>query len=304
MTQRVSAKRVVQTSFLVDFSDVILNVAIAWASGSTIMFAQALQGSADLVTSGLLLIGIRRSRRRADRRHKFGYGKEIYFWTLIAGLIMLTITATMSIHEGWQRVVSPQPIANVPVALAVLAIGIITNSYAFMLSYRRLRTAHTKLPVWATFTKSVLVETKATFILDLMGTVSGVFGLIGLSLYLSTGAAQYDGLGAIMIGITTAALAIMLMIDVKDLLIGRGASSEVEARIRSATRNIDGVDGVLDLRTMYIGSERLLVNMELNIDKSLKTQEIEQLMDLIKADVKRKIPAVHHIQLEVETPGR
>jgi cation diffusion facilitator family transporter len=299
---KITSARVVRTSFLVDILDILLNLTVALFSGSVVMLVQSLQGTADLFTSGLLVIGVKRSRRIKDKRHHFGYGREIYFWTLMAGVAMITVTTTLSVAYGWRQLTHPMPITHIGWALLVLAIGFATNLYALLLSYRRLQndTHTTSLPEM--FLGSVLVETKAAFVLDLMGVMSAIFGFFSLVLYTVTGEVAFDGLGAIFIGLITALLALLLIVDVKDLLIGRSAPANLEEQIKNTALAIKGVDGVLDLRTMYLGSERLLVNLELDIANNLKTEQIEQLIDIIKADIKAKVPTVHHIQVELETP--
>ncbi|MGH2568958.1 MAG: cation diffusion facilitator family transporter, partial [Bacteroidota bacterium] len=279
-------------------------VIIAVLSGSAVMLAQALRGGADLLTAGLLLVGLNRSRQRADRSHRFGYGREIYFWTLISALMLLSVTATVAFYNGWQHFFAPPQISNIPIALIILIFGTVTNGYALSLSYRRLKGSHAKQSIWKAFFASALIETKAAFVLDLMGTLGGIFGLSALGLFLLTGNVQFDGLGAMLIGLSTGILAIFLVIDVKDLLVGRSASLELEDEIRKTALAVKGVDDVLDLRTMYIGSERLLVNMELDLQPHLATEQIERLIDIIKAEVKDKVPSVHHIQVELETPHR
>ncbi len=299
---KLSASRVVRTSFLVDLVDILLNTTLAIASGSAVMLVQALQGGADLLTSSLLLIGVKRSRRISDKRHPFGYGREIYFWTLMSGLIMLIITATTSFYHGWQHYFLPEPLGYNGLSLIVLVIGFITNSYALNLSYQRLTASQGPGSFWNIFTASPLVETKATFVLDLMGVMSAILGFVALLLYAETGNPQYDGIGAMIIGIGIALLAVLLVVDVKDVLIGRSVDPSLEKDIAETALAVKGVEQVLDLRTMYLGSERLLVNMELAIAPGLETSQIEKLMDIIKAEVKDKVPSVHHIQVEVETP--
>jgi len=94
----------------------------------------------------------------------------------------------------------------------------------------------------------------------------------------------------------------MLISSVKDLLVGRSATSDIEDRIRQAALEVEGVKRVLDLRTMYLGSERLLVNLEVYMEGGLETRQIEGLIDEIKRRVKKRAPIVHHIQVELETP--
>ena len=87
MKKRVSARQVVLTSFVVDLSDVILNCIITIMSGSVVMLSQAIQGAADLLTSGFLLLGLQRSKRRANRDNRFGYGRELYFWSFLSASV-------------------------------------------------------------------------------------------------------------------------------------------------------------------------------------------------------------------------
>ncbi len=302
LPKRPSSQQVVLTSLLVDVSDVALNLVVAFVSRSVVMLTEALQGGADLITSSLLLVGVARSRRRADRFSRFGYGREIFFWTLMAGIIMLVFTSALSISFGWRRVFSPQPVEHTLWAIAVLVLGLITNTYAFNLSLRRLKNTHPHARLWNIFVYPDLIETKAAFILDLMGALAAGTGLIALIIYLITQNPIYDGVGAIIIGLIIAALSFLLVLDVKDLLVGRSAPPEVENRIRRVVERFNRVQKVLDLRTMYIGSGSLLVNLEVHVAARLKTEEIEQLIDRIKERVRHEVPGVRHIQVELETP--
>lgn len=301
--KRVSGKRVVLTSFLVDLSDVILSLIVAYLSGSVIMLAQLMEGASDLIASGLLYVGLTRSKKKPDRSHPFGYGRELYFWTLISALITFGITASLSVHFGWNRVLHPEPIYNVNLAILVLIITIATNGYALWLSLKRLLKNHSYSQIFKIFFHSSLIETKTTLILDLMGTLSSILGLISLSIYALTGDLRFDGIGSIIIGIMLAFLAYFLIISIKDLLIGKTASRDIERKIRQKTLSVPEVREVLDLKTMHIGSERLLVNMEVHLKDELTTDDIERLMDKIKHKIESEIPTVKHIQIELETPA-
>ena len=60
---KVSDVRVVLTSFVVSIFDVALNLLVALVTGSTVMLSQALQGLSDLITGGILFMGVKRSKR-------------------------------------------------------------------------------------------------------------------------------------------------------------------------------------------------------------------------------------------------
>ncbi len=302
MGQKLSSKRVVRVSFFVDMLDVVLNLGVAIITGSVVMLAETLQGAVDLVTTGLLLIGLRKANRRADRAHSFGYGRELYFWALVSAIQMLVVTAGLSFYSGLQRFLHPQSIEHSPLALIVLIIGLISNSYALSLSIRRLKQQNQQHELWKAFIYSDVVETKATFILDFMGMSAAALGTMSLLIYLITGNSQFDGLGAMLIGITIALFALFLVSEIKDLLVGRSAAPEIEDDIKESTLAVSGVLQILDLRTMYIGSGKLLVNMEIDLKKGTRSQSIEQIVDAIKDGVKSKVPVVSHMQIEVAVP--
>ena len=90
----------------------------------------------------------------------------------------------------------------------------------------------------------------------------------------------------------------------KDFLIGKIASPEIEQQIREAALSIPQVLEVLDLRTMQIGVDKLLVNLEVHMKDKLTTDELEILIDKIKRRVKKEVPSIGHIQVELESPDR
>ncbi len=297
-----SAGRVIITSFLVDFVDVTTSFIVAVVSGSVVMLAEALQGLADLAASGFLLIGLIRSRKPSDKKHPFGYGREIYFWTMLSSVLILGVTSTMSIYFGWQRLINPLPIHNIYFAFAILGLSVVTNGYALSLSTKRLLKGRSILRVIKVFVNSSLIETKTAFVLDLMGALAAIFGLLALMFYQISGNLLFDGLGAMAIGGLLAIFGVVLIMPIRELIIGQSASPEVENKIRKATLVQPEVKQVLDLKTIHIGPGRLLVNAEVNLKSNLTTKDIEGIMDRIKDSIKKEVPEVKHIQIEVETP--
>lgn len=298
---RLTSRRVILTSFSIDILDLVSSIVVAWLSGSIVMFTQALEGFTDLVSSGLLVFGLRRSSRKEDKDHPFGYGREIYFWTLISALVMLGSTAVLSIYFGYQRFIHPHVLADIPYAFIVLIVTIFTNGYGFTLSYRRLLRRRSVRNIVKIFYKSSLIEIKTTFILDLMGTVASILGLTALGLYVITGDSRYDGLGAMIIGVALIFFGSFLIAGIRDLLVGRSASPHVEQKIREAALNVPEVEDVLGIKTIHVGSEKLLVALDVHMHSDLKTRELETLMDEIKAEVRKVVPSVKYIQVELET---
>jgi cation diffusion facilitator family transporter len=301
---KISTSRVITTSFLVDISDILLNLFIAVISGSVIMLTQTLEGASDLISSGLLLYGFRKSTKVKDKKHPFGYGKELYFYTMMAAFTSLTISSVVSFILGYHRFTNPHPIQNINTALIVLLFSFTTNAYSFSLSFKRILGEHNIKHIIQVFYRSNLVETKTTLILDLMGSLASLLGIISLEIYLVTNNSRFDGLGAMLISILLAILALSIVIEVKDLLIGKSASPKIENKIIQVAKSIPAVNDVLDLRTMIIGNNKILVNLEVNLKNELTTDELELLIDKIKAKIRSEIPSVSPLQIELESPDQ
>ena len=302
--QKISTRRVIVTSFVVDLLDILLSFSVAILSGSIVMVTQVLEGFSDIVSSGFLLIGLNRSMQKEDKTHPFGYGREIYFWSFLSAVVMFGLTSTLSFYFGWQRFFHPMPVKDISFALLILIITFFTNSYAFFLSCRRLLRKRPLAHILRIFYGSSLVETKTTFILDLMGATASLLGIISLGIYVATGDIRYDGLGAMIIGVVLAIFSLFLVSGIRELLVGKSASRETEKKIIKSALEVSEVEKVLGIKTLHVGSGKLLVDLEVHMEAKLKTKELEKLIDEIEEKIKKNVPTAKYIQVELQTPRK
>jgi cation diffusion facilitator family transporter len=296
----ISAKKVIYTSLVVDLIDIITNVVVALLTGSIVMAAETLQGMADITAVSFLLIGLVRSNRPADRAHPFGFGREIYFWTLISSIIMLGFTATLSFFLGFQRFLHPEALDNLNLAYIVLTIAIFTNGYALSLDVKRILGKKKLSSILHEFLQSAKIETKTTFVLDLMGVGAAICGLLSLFSYRYFSNQRLDGVGAMAIGLVLASLSLLLIFGVRDLLIGKRASKEIESNIKDIVLTFSEVSSIVDLKTQHSGSS-LYINLDLNLKDKLNTNDIEKLVEEIKSKIRKSVPSATEIQIEPQT---
>src|SRR5687767_1479881 len=173
---KISAKRAIVTSFVVDGLDIALNITVMIITGSVVLLAEALEGSSDLVASGLLWIGLHMSKKRPDKKHPFGYGKALFSWTLLSAVVMLVCGAGLSFYFGLKRFLEPEEIRHIGLAYAALTISILSNGYALSVSTRRILHDQRIGQLKQMLIHSTRVETKNTFILDLTGTGAAFVG--------------------------------------------------------------------------------------------------------------------------------
>ena len=138
MARKITARKVVVVSFLVDLLDVITNLVVALLTGSAVVFGEMAQGIADSVGSALLVLGERRAARPGDDRYPLGYAREAFFWGLLSAVAMLIFGAGLSGWRGFQQLLDPKPLETPWLAVTVLALAVFTNGYAVSLSARKL----------------------------------------------------------------------------------------------------------------------------------------------------------------------
>src|SRR4051812_27240296 len=90
-------------------------------SGSAAMLSEAFHSLVDTGNDVLMLYGMRVSRRAPDMEHPFGYGHELYFWTLVVGILFFALGGGMSIVTGVMHIAQAKPPEDVGWGYAVIA---------------------------------------------------------------------------------------------------------------------------------------------------------------------------------------
>jgi divalent metal cation (Fe/Co/Zn/Cd) transporter len=100
------------------------------------------------------------------------------------------------------------------------------------------------------------------------------------------------------IGALLVAVAIRLGADNRDLLIGRSADPEQLELIRSRIEATEGVSALLDLLTMHLGPDHLIVAARVAFDDDISADRAEDLADSIDAGLSDQLPLTPHVFLD------
>jgi len=300
MAASVSSRRVLLVSFLVDVFDVVSNLVVAWLTGSAVVFAEMAQGLADSVGSVLLVIGERRSQRPGDAEHPLGYAREAFFWGLLSAVAMLVIGAGLSAWRGYEQLARPQAMEMPLLALAVVGLAIVTNSYAVSLSVRKLMAEHGSLG--GAFRELNRPLVKSALLRDAIGTFTSVVGLVALLLYQALDLLIFDALGALAAAAMMVVASIVLMMQARALIAGQSIPDDILAQLRATVGAVAGVDAVNKLAATYAGASAVWVDADLDLDEHLDTAEIEALLDLIEKRVREVEPKTQRVRVELNSP--
>ena len=274
-------------------------------SGSAAMLAEAAHSIADTANQVFLLAALRRSRKPADRAHPFGYGKERYFWALLAAVGIFVAGGCFSILEGVRAIRSPEDAGSPLIAFVVLAVAFVAEGSSWLKALFQVRgeaagrgrsvTQHVRVSADPT-PKTVLAEDSAAL-------VGLVLAAAGLGLREVTGNPVWDGGASIAIGLLLIVVAFLLGRDTKDMLIGEAVDEETEREILRRLEEVDGLERVEQLLTMHLGPQEVLVAARVDLASDVDGDRVEHLAEDADSYLREKVPDVRHVFLDPTRPG-
>jgi cation diffusion facilitator family transporter len=267
--------------------------------GSSAMLAEAAHSAADTLNQVFLLASLRRGARPADAKHPFGYGQERYFWSLLAAFGIFIAGAGFSIFEGLlalgQHSNESPLLAYLVLAAAALAEG--TSLVRVLVQYRaEARRSHTEMLDQMRSSPDTTVRT--ALFEDSAAMVGLLLAALGLVLRQVTGSPAWDGAASIAIGVLLIVVAVRLGLDNREYLIGRSADPRVLEQIRAEIEQTQGVDRLLDLMTMYLGPDRLIVAARVDFGGDISADRAEEIADEIDKRLADRLPQASHVFLD------
>ena len=283
------------------------NLAIAVAklvggliSGSTAMLAEAAHSFADTLNQVFLLAALKRSQKPADVQHPFGYGMERYFWSLIAAVGIFVLGAGYSIFEGIHAVLKPEELGSLTVSYVVLGFSLLFEGTSWLKAVRQLsREADEK---GRSFFEHLRITPDPTAKTVAFEDTAALIGIVlaagGITLHHLTGQGFWDGLASIAIGLLLVVVAYSLGQQNKRALIGEALPEEDQEAIRRTILESPGIDSLVELLTMRMSPEQVIVAARVDLDDDATVDELEQSAEEVERRVREQHPEVRHVFLD------
>lgn len=286
-------------------SGIAVSKFVAFAiTGSTSMLSEAIHSVADALNQVLLLIGGKRSKRVADDKYQFGYGRVRYVYGFMVAIVLFMVGGLYSLYEGWHKWNHPEPVNNHWIAIGVLTIAIILESLSFRTAIQETNKVRGKRS-FAKFVRDARQPELPVILLEDFGALLGlVFALFGVSFAAITGDGRWDGMGAMAIGTLLIIIAIILIREMSAMLVGEGALPEEYDAVKAALESAPLVERVINLRTLHVGPDALLVGAKIAIRRCDTAQDIAQGIDEAERLLRLAVPSAQYVFLEPDLDRR
>ncbi|GIG24811.1 cation diffusion facilitator family transporter [Cellulomonas denverensis] len=267
-------------------------------TSSSSMLAESVHSVADSGNQVLLLVGGKRARRAADEEHPFGYGRARYLYAFVVSIVLFSLGGLFALYEAWHKFADPHPIESWHwVPLVVLVAAIAMEGFSFRTAIKEAN--HTRGgQSWWQYIRTAKAPELPVVLLEDFGALLGlVFALFGVGMTLGTHDGRWDAVGSAAIGLLLVAIAIVLAIETKSLLLGESASRRDVEAIKAALVG-EGVPSVIHLRTLHLGPEELLVAAKIEVTADESAAEVAHAIDAAEQRVRAAVPIARVIYLE------
>ena len=281
---------------------------VAWAlTGSSSMLAESIHSIADSGNQGLLLLGGSRSKRAPTPEHQFGFGRERYVYAFIVSVVLFSVGGLFALYEAyhkWHEVHEGHEDELLTsdwwwVPLVVLAAAIVMEGFSFHTAMVESNKIKGDQSWWSFIRTAKAPELPVVLLEDFAALIGLMLALFGVGLTLLTDNGYWDAAGTAGIGLLLVAVAIVLAIETKRLLLGESAGRADQDLIEAAIlEGSDDILGVIHLRTMHIGPEELLVACKIAVAPLDSAQDVARAIDQAEARIRSVVPEAAYIFIE------
>lgn len=277
----------------------------AFISGSSAMLSEAIHSVVDSCDGVFMLLGLHRANRKPDFLHPFGYGKELYFWTMVVALLVFFMGGGMSLVKGVQSIqetmAGTHALGDTTLNFIVIVAGMVIEGITLGIGIKQFNAARGDVgPV--KFIRDAKDPSLYTVVLEDSAAELGLsFALVSTIVCDVTGNLYFDGVASILIGILLCFVAIILLRETKGLLVGEGMKHQSLDELRDIVEADDRVISCGRILTMYMGPEDLLIAIDATFKTELSAHEVLLTVDDLERRLHARWPQAHSVFIEAES---
>jgi cation diffusion facilitator family transporter len=267
-------------------------------TGSGSLLAEAIHSFADCGNQVLLLVGVKRSKKEATRKHPMGFGRESYIWSMMVAIILFSVGGLFSIYEGWLRYTDPHEVENAGIALLILLIAIGLETFSLQGALAAMAAEKEGRSLWQWFRETHSSELMVVTGEDIAALAGLVIALLMLALTMLTGNTAYDAAGSMLIGLLLVVVAALIGKEVHSLLIGE-AVEDVQDNVEQYLQKQPCVERVLNLWAINHGNA-VMLTIKAELKPEMSVADAVQQINQLEREIKQTHPRVRWIFFEID----
>ncbi|MCS3557225.1 MULTISPECIES: cation diffusion facilitator family transporter [unclassified Sphingobacterium] len=282
-----------QTAIKATYFSIIGNFLLAllkWLAGyfgnSYALIADAIESTADIFSSFLVLLGLKYAKRPADENHPYGHGRiEPLVTFVVVGFLI--ISATIIAYESIQNIRTPHELPK-PWTLFVLLAIIIWKEVSFRVVIKKSKeTGSSSLRADAWHHRSDAITSVAAFI------------GISIALILGKGYESADDFAALFASGFILYNCYLIFRPALGEIMDENLYDDLIAEIRINAVKVDGILGTEKCFVRKLGTKHL-VDLHAIVSGDISVKEGHQLAHRLQDYLQKKIPQLGNILIHIE----
>ena len=302
-SKSTTTRRGVVVSLATDCAETVGLVVAAWATGSVALRAQTAVNAAGVAVQVFLLIGVLSSARLPDQSHPLGYGRERFFWSLLAALGIFLGGGALGLDEAVRAALHPSAVHSYLVAYLVLGATVALDAFALEVALRPVReqAAGSGVSLPNHLRRSTDPAATTNVVSGGCSVIGGVTAAAGLVLSQVTGSPAPDTVASALISLLLLISSVFLLRTNRDLLSGRGVPPAMLGEMSGVIAAQAGVVDVPDLFTIVVGPSSLVVDGDVIFAGDLDVPALEKTILHCVHVLRQRWPQIKYVYL---TPVR
>lgn len=281
----------------------IIKFIVSAVTHSAGMMAEAIHSVADCGNQIFLLIGNKRSARKADDLHPFGYGREEYFWGFLVAVLLFFVGAAFSIYEGVHKLFQPTELENVTWSFVVLMVSIVIEGKSFHVAYSQFVKSNKGIG----FYKALKGSTDTNLLVILLEDTAALAGLT--IVLLSTVLAWFvhpvfDAIGSILVGVLLITISLFMINELRQLIVGENIPRSLRDEFTGMVGSNPLISKVNYISAMMMGKSRFILVIGVDLQDDVSASVVEDQLEAIRKELNSRNPDIHSVYFDVKDLNR
>ncbi|MCU7613448.1 cation diffusion facilitator family transporter [Chryseobacterium sp. GMJ5] len=269
-------------------------------TNSSSMISEGIHSTVDTANQLLLLYGLKRSKKKADEFHPFGYGKELYFWSFVVSVLIFGLGGALSVYQGISHILEPEAMKDPLWNYIVLSLSLIFEGSSLYIAVKEFNKTRNGMKWWDAIVKS---KDPSSFLV-VFEDGAAVAGLIVVMILMGFSHAceipELDGLASVIVGLILVFVSFILARESRSLLMGEGIAPETREKIAHLAEKDSAVIRTKSILSTYQSPEEVVLMLIIGFEDHLDTEEITEAIQRIRESIKNEFPLVRFVIIQPE----
>ncbi|WP_374164595.1 cation diffusion facilitator family transporter [Arcticibacter sp. MXS-1] len=293
-----ASKLPIYSALVANFLIAVTKFIAAAFTGSSAMVSEGIHSIVDTSNEVLLLWGIRQSKKPADEKRPFGYGKELYFWSFIVSILIFGVGGGISFYEGVTHLQHPVAIENPIWNYIVLGIAILFDGLSFITARREFNRQRGATPFWRAVKTSKDPSTFVVLFEDAADVLGLIVAFLGVFLGHQLNNPYLDGIASIIIGFILTAISVLLARESRSLLMGESVDITILNEVKKIAEQDSLIVKVSRPLSMYLAPEEVILLMDVTFNANSSGHDIAAAVQRVRHEIQNEFPSIKQIFIE------